>query len=751
MNQIPTGADEGDLPDPSDPEFRVGLQALVDAYRPVLEEELKRAGDLDALSKAAAAPPVDCEAEMAAAERLFARFLDEKVAVTLLPPQARELLGNPERWRWCLLHIRCCLVFGWLLCRRPYTFRLAAYYLWRYWLCVRQVLGTPVTPGKLTEAERRDLATLVDALARAYRPGLADQLASVDFTAGLPAELDSGEIDCREGEADAGAMFERLLTEQTAQALLGEAAFKQHSSQPWFWFCRCWCLCAMRLGCCLARARTLVDVARCLRFYWRCLRQCFRPLTCGLTGPDGCTAETVNADIPAMVVPIVGTAAGMGFTHYVMEWSRDGVNWHASDFVYPPVPPGNTVQGNAPVVAGLLAYLNTTALDAGTYFIRETVFGAAGATRVCTLTFPVFKRDVRILGVDDVTTLSTGWTDPAAQLVENVPALCTRPASVAEASFGGRCVSVLGAAYIGGCEDTRRIKRYTLDYKRGYETDCTTPGWTNFWTVDFSTPNQLRALNHRLDTSVLTAVWGSDCLVPVPFPPWCLATDPQGRLYPSSWNSRSGACGLSGLYTLRLTVEDTLGGSYCDTQRVWLDNKPITAKVVIDAVPKCADLFISRFATPPDCSVPWNLPVSGIAYDEYIDETMLLSRPNDNFDYYVMSVEKQGGPSLSLPVPGPGGSCYHGTSRVGDPGTRCGVVVGPEVLGTLAQFDLRAIDPLCSASVPYTVPDGFTTPRGECCVYNFHLTVYDRTRRGCDINWASADWPVKICNDLKPA
>src|ERR1035438_10087278 len=72
------------------------------------------------------------------------------------PAQARELLGPIEGWRWCLLHIRCCIIFGWLLCRRPRSFRLSAYYLYRLWLCVRQALGTPVTPGKLTDVERKD-------------------------------------------------------------------------------------------------------------------------------------------------------------------------------------------------------------------------------------------------------------------------------------------------------------------------------------------------------------------------------------------------------------------------------------------------------------------------------------------------------------------------------------------------------------------------------------------------------------------
>jgi hypothetical protein len=453
----------------------------------------------------------------------------------------------------------------------------------------------------------------------------------------------------------------------------------------------------------------------------------------------------VNTDIPALVVPITGTAAGAGFTHYVLEWSQNGFVWHATNFVYPPVPPGNVVQGNAPVFGGLLAYLNTTLLDAGTYFVRMTVHGVNNATVVCSIVFSVFKKDVRILGVDGSASLNTTPFDPAAQFVDNVPALCLRPAGTFEASFG-TCLTVWGSAFVGGCNDTVRIKRYTLAYKAGFETDCTTGGWTTFWTVDFNTPAQYRAINMRTDTSVLTASWGPDCLVPVPFPPWCLLNDPQALLYPSSWETRVGGCQLSGLYTLRLVVEDTDGNTYCDTQRVWLDNKPITALIQISAVPKCADLFVSQFAQPPDCSVPWPLPVSGIAYDEYIDDTaMVHPRPDDNFDYYVVSVEKQGGPSISIPIPGPGGACFHGTTRVGDPGTRCGIPTVPTVIGTLAQFDLRAVDPLCK---PASVPAAFTIPRGDCCVYIFHLTVYDRTARPCGVSHATSNWPVKICNDL---
>jgi hypothetical protein len=727
-------------------DFQFVLKHLLAAYQPILEEDLKRAKSPEELKKEAESKPASCEDEVTLANRIFEKFVTEEVAVRLLPEEGRRQLGPIENWRWCFLHIRCCIIFGWLLCRRQRTFRAFAYYLHRYWLCVRQVLGTPVSHPPTAE-EREDFQVLVKALASAYKPYLTDQLASVEFPTGIPGEVLEGKIDCLEGEEEAAAIFERMLTVETAPALLGRKAFEVHSKDPNFWFCRCWCLCAIRFGCCLAHARNLIDVLRCLRFYRRCLRQCFHPITCELTGPTGCVAEQVNAAIPAFVVPITGTAGGAGFVRYVLEWSLNGIMWNAANFVYPPVPPGNTVQGNVPVFGGLLAYLDTTLLNAGTYFVRMTVYGVSQAAPPCgPIIFQVFKKDVRITGVDGNFTLDTNEFDPAARFMDNVPALCARPAGSFEASFG-TCLSVWGSAYIAGCDDSQKIKRYSLAYKPGYETDCTTGGWTNFWTVDFNTAAQYRAINMRTDTSVLTANWGPDCLV------WflgsCLLTDPLARLYPSSWITNiGGGCQLSGLYTIRLVVEDTLTNTYCDTQRVWLDNKPITALIQIDAVPKCADLFVSQFAKPPDCTVPWGLPVSGIAYDEYIDETLPLTRPNDNFDNYVVWVEKQSGPSISIPIPGPGGTCFFGTSRVGDPGTRCGVPTVPTVVGTLALFDLRAVDPVCKTFLPYPVPDAFTVGRGECCVYVFHLTVYDRTARPCGVNWATADWPVKICNDL---
>ncbi len=742
--------------------FQFVLKALLAAYQPVLEGELKLAGDPAGLSKQAAGGPPDCDAEIALANQVFGRFFNEEVAVRMIPADAKNVLGPVEQWRWCIQHIRCCIIFGWLACRGPRNFRAFSYYLYRYWQCVRETLGTPVASPPTAE-QRNDFTILVEELAAAFKPYLTDQLATVEFPAAIPEEVFGGRIDCREGLQEVCAIFERLLTPRAAEALLGREAFGARSKQPVFWYCRCWCLCAICFGCCLARARSLLDAFWCLVHFFQCLARCFGPLTCKLTDPTGCVSETANPPLGAFTVEVRGTASGGGFDHYVLEWSDDGgMTYNASDFIYPPIPPGNPGPGTVPVFSGLLADFNTTFKNPGNYWIRMTVFSGTGAQQVCTIQFQLFKKDVRILGVDNYFNLDTGWSDPAAKFVENVPALCTRPASVSEVSFG-ECISVQGGAWVGGCNKAQ-IKTYMLDYKAGFESNCASAGWTNFWKVDYSTPAQYRFVNMRTGTSYLTANWGPDCFIPwlanvcAPF------TRPElnALLYPSCWPSNIGGCQLNGLYTFRLTVVDTNSVTYCDTQSLWIDNKYPCGAIRIDAVPKCADLFISQFAKPPDCGNTWPLPLSGIAFDPLIDELALPNRPNDNFDYYYVEVEKQGGPTVHIPIPGPDFDplhpCYYGTSRVGDPLDHCaGGVCDPNnlnpmaVFGTLAKFDLRALDPVCSASVKWgPIPASFTIKRGECCVYVFKVWVYDRTIRpgGQHTVWGYGDWPVKICNDL---
>ena len=302
-------------------DFQFGLRALLAAYQPVLEQQLNLIANPQELQRQVQTSRQTCAEEFAEAYALFEKFFTEDVAQRLLPAQGRELLGPIDQWRWCFLHIRCCLVLGWLVCRWPRTFRGFAYYLYEYWRCVRQIIGNPVSDPPTAE-QRRDFETLVKVLAEAFKPYLSDQLASVEFPAGVPDEVIAGAIDCFTDEQDACAIFERLLTTEAARALFGEAAFKEYSQQQSFWLCRCWCLCSICFGCCLARARNIQQIVRCYESYLRCLVDCFKPLTCAITQPAAgdCAVEQYYIGPKVYGIEIVGTATGAFCDHYILEW-----------------------------------------------------------------------------------------------------------------------------------------------------------------------------------------------------------------------------------------------------------------------------------------------------------------------------------------------------------------------------------------------------------------------------------------------
>ena len=148
-------------------DFQYVLKALLAAYQPILEQQLNLAKNPAELSKEAEARPPNCADELAAANEIFGKFFSEDVALRMIPPQARAQLGPIENWRWCLAHLRCCFIFGWLVCRGPRTFRAWAYYAYQYWLCIRQSLGNPVASPPTAE-QRQDFQNLVSALAVAY-------------------------------------------------------------------------------------------------------------------------------------------------------------------------------------------------------------------------------------------------------------------------------------------------------------------------------------------------------------------------------------------------------------------------------------------------------------------------------------------------------------------------------------------------------------------------------------------------------
>lgn len=782
-------------------DFQFVLKQLLAAYQPILEEDLKRANAPEELKKEAESKPASCEDEIALANRIFDKFVTEEVALRLLPEEGRKQLGPIENWRWCFLHIRCCIIFGWLLCRRQRTFRAFAYYLYRYWLCVRQVLGTPVSQPPTAE-EREDFQVLVKALASAYKPYLTDQLATVEFPTGIPDEVLGGKIDCLEGEEEAAAIFERLLTVETAPALLGRKAFEIHSKDPHFWFCRCWCLCAIRFGCCLARARNFIDFLRCLLFYWRCLRECFQPLICAITKPamNDCAEEQYFPGLGVLGIEIVGTATGAFCDHYILEWKDPldpPANYSQDGIVYAAPAPGSGpgVCGKVNASLGVLKTFGTPVPD--DVEIRLTVFSAQSGQQPCIkeVAFQIFKKRVWIQAIEGVQVESPpGWPDPNARLVNT--------AINQEASFG-TALEIWGHAWVGKCAG-KEIKRYTLSYQAGFVNDPTVGPWTQFWQVDYNSMRQKAAVQTgNLD---LTSSWlfiqiclgpPGSCPIPNPFvefdelfprrwisgetppsvpSPQFFPVDPE---LPPIWASQSLPpinC-YSGQYTLRLEVEDTVGVTY-DIQHVWFDNKAIYGEITgLLGVAPCAVINLSQVPNAGNCNVIWPLSIQGIAYDEYILETDTINHPSDNFGGYCLTLTRQGGVesscspiilSVALPVPAPASPTTIGTQRVGDPGTRCAtsspppLVIPPKQSNTLTVMDARMFDFDCAGSALPVPPVGFALKRAnpitgepaECCAFFFALDVWDTSicpslsgGRHQPPTWI---WPVYICNDLPP-
>jgi hypothetical protein len=738
---------------------------------------------------------------------LFEKFLTEDVAQRLLPAQARELLGPIEQWRWCFLHIRCCLVFGWLACRWPRTFRGFAYYLYEYWRCVRQVIGNPVADPPTAE-QRRDFETLVTILAAAFKPYLSDQLASVEFPAGVPDEVISGTIDCFTDDQDGCAIFERLLTTEAARALFGEAAFNEQSQQPSFWFCRCWCLCSLCFGCCLGRARNVQQIVFCFEAYSRCLGDCFRPLTCAITQPgaDSCAVEQYYIGPQVYGIEIVGTAAGAFCDHYTLEWKdplAPPTAYTQAFVVYaPPAPPAGP--GACGIVGAPLGYIQTFGTPVPTDVeVRLTVFSSQPGQAPCVVevSFQILETRVSVENVQGIQVQSPpGWPDPNAQLLNT---------AINQVASFGTDIEIFGHAWVGTCAG-RTIKRYTLSYQAGFVDNPTIGPWTQFWQVDYSSPLQQAAIaTGYID---LTSFWIVNEFCPVPglCPPLSLIVQdeliptawwagpapytppgiggtlvPPGQIFPVDpqlppiWATQSLPpinC-FSGQYTLLLTVEDTIGNLYYDTQQIWFDNKPIYGEITgILGVLPCAVISLSQITNAGNCAVPWPMAIQGIAYDEYILEGDTTHHPSDNFGGYCLTVTRQGGIesncdaivlSVALPVPMPTSPTTIGTNRIGDPGSRCGTASPPPTVpptklsNTLTTIDARMFDAVCASSAVPSPPTGFALNRatatgqaGECCSFFFALDVWDTTICLSGPNGRHQPptfiWPVYICNDLPP-
>ncbi len=764
-----------------DDEFEAFLKAFAPALQSGLDEppftEL-RPGEVPGL------PPTD---DVALAAHLAERLYTDELAVRFFPRNAAEVLGPGDAWRWCLPLVRCCWMFGWLVCRGCRDYNALNYYLYRYWLCVRTATGRNPR-AQVTAYEREEFRTLAALLGQTYAAWLKEEEMKVALDRGTVDDVLAGRADCCRDNAFTAALFDRLSTQEAAEALLGREAFASHAKHPFFWLCRCWCRAAIRFGCCLACARSREEMRRCLDEYQRSLEDCLGPLRCELTNPTGCFEEQPILQIQDLGVPVTGTAMGAYFGGYTIEWRMvegepcDGLKgWNSDGVVYP----GNAAAGSAPVMNGTLGWIKTRLLTARSYEVRICVRTSRPGTAppCCCIIYNLFKRFVWINRVGAAWVGGGGVYDPNAPLV--YPPL---PDPSSHLVPVGCCVNVHGAAWVGECND-RRIKCFSLHYAPGFLPGPTETGFNPaVYTalpgqapVCYTPPDEAekRAQPNELtaNDSILTTQWQQvviDYSYLFNLPPHTIEHK-EWKLQPRCFHSTSLPACLdathtcaSGRYTLLLDVEDTVGNHYYDTQHVWFDNKELHVKLAgPEGLEPCQEMSMREFTGNKPCASPWPLAVMGTAYDEYIDP-MDLSYPSNNFDYYTLSITRNcGGPTWSVPITRDLVSFdkdivtgqedpLKGTAHVGIPAPVCACdpQLGPAQHGVLTLLDMRAFDATCAPLLPplFRPPPGFALQRGECCAYSIQLYARDKTVDGtgpgnCHEKETSC-CAITVCNDL---
>lgn len=448
-----------------------------------------------------------------------------------------------------------------------------------------------------------------------------------------------------------------------------------------------------------------------------------RSVKCEILTPTGCTAEQPDTTQGILTVEVTGTASGGAFSYYTLEIQKNGDPPIAGIISYP----GGGANGTAPVTNGLLGTFNTTLLSDGAYTITLRVYPiGGGAPCVKTTTFNLLKIAVWINNVAG-SEPTTHMLDEAAELGVGTDVH----------SFGG-ALHINGSAYVYECAG-RKVKTVEMRYAPiaapggappQPATDAAIPA---AWPV----PNQLHA-----------PLVYSDLPLPTKYTPWTrIGMNPNrlindwgtcvvfgtaySKLIKRSWQSRQATDGggtMGGAkVSLLLISEDTTAHRYFDTQKVWLDNWPVVAKLVKfqipgntpgnwDDIPFCTDILLS-----------WKkLRIIGLAWDALIDPAFPANTdPNDNFGQYNLNYSKQFIPGwVPIPISNP-------TVRVPNTLTPLpGPLPNDANADVLAEWALSSLD----AGAP-PIPGNCGTPpgsphslyRGCECTYLLSLAVSDTT------------------------
>jgi len=464
------------------------------------------------------------------------------------------------------------------------------------------------------------------------------------------------------------------------------------------------------------------------------LIQVQKDLKCQITAPKNCVKEQTDIPNGRLFVKVQGTASGFAFGHYILEVMQDGGLPIPDIVIYP----GGTASGTARVVDAELGRINTIALSDGAYTVRLTVYPAgSGSPKACTTTFNLLKVLVLIDSVGEIPVLSMAPVldnhnplDPACELRKEYAA-SPPPHDHRLVAVAGS-ISINGMAYVYGCED-RKVSKYEIRYDR-----VTTPGG------EPAQPPNLTSIpaNWQISNRIVEVIYSSD-----KYMPWTKAGPAPinlinkwgeftfwGATFPRLEEYKWPTSNIeSGRYSLLLTVEDSLGFQYHDLQHVWFDNFWVHGCITgVTGVKPCADLLLSQFVSKP------YMDIQGYAWDSIIDTAFPVSAPNDNFDFYRLTLYKQGG-----------GEHLIGTysSRVIKPMRYSGPAPTESEADSLASFNIATI---IDADHPGSDPK-VSIPREGTCAYYLLLEVVDTTRLNDDssVHYVSSIWPFCIKNDLK--
>jgi hypothetical protein len=245
------------------------------------------------------------------------------------------------------------------------------------------------------------------------------------------------------------------------------------------------------------------------------------------------------------------------------------------------------------------------------------------------------------------------------------------------------------------------------------------------------------------------------------------APSPGGTDYPclspTNWSSAAAspdADHRGGRYSLLLIVTDTLGHRYYDLQLIWLDNWPVICKILKfqkpgetpgtwTDIPPCTDILMS-----------WQrLRIIGLAWDALADSAWPVTAPNDNFDSYGLSYQKEFSltPPDAIPItPTLDHPALAPNRRVPDTLTPLpGPMAGDVNADLLVEWDLTTLDagPLPVKETCESAPDvGNKLYRTCACTYTLSLGVNDKTVTETifdyNLHHPSTSEPIKIVNDL---